>query len=167
MKDKAKQIDLSMNDLPVKTLEITWSASSYQFFFIASPLVEDIVSTKRKFFRKISTLFNPLGFVTPFVIRARTLMREVWISGNDWDDQLTENILDKTKKWRADLQNLGNIKVGRCLRRSTTQVLSDRSFHQFSNGREDASAAVMYERNVYEDGSYQLPSLPLNLKWGC
>ena len=101
------------------------------------------------------------------MIRARTLVREVWISGNDWDDQLTENILDKTKKWHADLQTLGNIKVGRCLRRSTTQVLSDRSSHQFSNGREDTSAAVMYERNVYEDGSYQLPSLPLNLKWGC
>ena len=47
MKDKAKQIDLSMNDLPVKTLEITWSASSYQFFFIASPLVEDSFNKKK------------------------------------------------------------------------------------------------------------------------
>ena len=39
MKDRAKQIDLSMDDLPsVKTLGIIWSASSDQFCFGAAPL---------------------------------------------------------------------------------------------------------------------------------
>ena len=66
---------------------------------------------------KISRLFYPLGFVTPFLIRAKILMQEVWISGIDWIDQLPENILDKAKKWFAELQDLGNMKIGRCLRR--------------------------------------------------
>ena len=68
------------------------STSSDQFLFSAAPLAEDIVLTKRKFLSKISTLFDPLGFITPFVVRAKILMQEVWISGIDWYDQLPENI---------------------------------------------------------------------------
>ena len=49
MKDRAKQIDLSMDDLPsVETLAAVWSASSDQFSFSAAPLAEDIVLTKKE-----------------------------------------------------------------------------------------------------------------------
>ena len=47
-------------------------------------------------------------------------------------------------------------KIDRCLRRSSTQVVTDQSFHVVSNVSEDAYAAVMYERNVYEDGSVSM-----------
>ena len=121
MKDRAKQIDLSIDDLPsVKTLAVVWVASSNQFSFSAAPLVEDKALIKRKFLSKISTLFDPLGFVTPFVVRAKILVQEVWISGIDWDDQHPENILSKVKKWFAELQHLGNIKIGRWLRRQNS-----------------------------------------------
>ena len=157
MRDRAKQIYLSMDDLPsVKTLGVVRSASSDQFSFSAAPLAEGINLTKRKFLSKISTLFDPLGFVTPLVVRAKVLMQEVWISGIDWDDQLPENISDKAKKWFAELQELGNTKIGRCLRRPTTHVVTDQSFHVFSNASDDAYAAVIYERNVYEDGSVSI-----------
>ena len=89
----------------------------------------------------------------PFAIRAKILMQKVWVSGIDWDDQLPENILDKAKKWFAEFQDLVNTKIGRYLRRSTTQVVADQYFHVFSDPSEDAYAVVMYERNVYEDGS--------------
>ena len=39
------------------------------------------------------------------------------------------------------------------MRRPTTQVVTDQSFHLFSNASEDAYATVMHERNVYEDAS--------------
>ena len=88
--------------------------------------------------------------------RAKILMEEAWISGIDWDYQLPENISDKAKKWFAELQDLCNIKIGRCFRRPTTQVATDQSFHVFSTASEDAYAAVMYERNVYEDRSVSI-----------
>ena len=76
MKGRAKQIDLSMDDLPsVNTLGVKWSASSDQFSFSAAHLVENIVLTKRKFLSKISNLFDPLGFATLFVVRVKILMQ--------------------------------------------------------------------------------------------
>ena len=80
-------------------------------------------------------------------------MQELWVSGIVWDDQLTEYILDNVQKWFAELQDLDNIKIGRCLRRPLTQVITDQSFHVFSDRSENAYAAVMYELNAYEDES--------------
>ena len=69
-----------------------------------------------------------------------------WFPGINWDDQL----LEKTSKKRfEELQDLG--KIARCLKRSTTQVEADQHFDVFSDASEDADAAAMYERNVYED----------------
>ena len=80
----------------------------------------------------------------------------------DWDDHSPENILDKAKKWFAELQDLRNIKIGRWLRRSTTQVVADQFFHVFSSAGSDAYAAAMYERNVYEDGSVSVSFIASN-----
>ena len=160
MKDRAKQIGLSIYDLlSVKALGVIWSASSDQFSFSAGPLVKNIVLTKKKFLSKISTLFHPLGFVIPFVVRAKIHLQEVWISGIDWDDQFPENISDRAKKWFAQLEDLGIIKIGRCLRGSSAQ-----SFHVFSDASEDACAAVMYERNVYEAGSASISFIVFKFK---
>ena len=43
--------------------------------------------------------------------------------------------------------------------------MADQSLHVFSNASEDAYATVIYERNVYEDGSVSVSLLPLNPKW--
>ena len=83
-------------------------------------------------------------------------MQELSTSRIDWDDELPENISGKAKKWFAELQDLSNIKISRCLRRPTIQIVTDQSFHVFSVASEDAYAAVMYERNVYEDGSVSI-----------
>ena len=57
IKDRAKQTDVSMDDLPsVKTLGVVWSTSSDQFFFSAAPLAEHIALTRKKFLCKISTV---------------------------------------------------------------------------------------------------------------
>ena len=78
LQDRAKQIDLSLDDLPsVKTLGVMWSASSDEFSFCKTILEESAVLTKRKFLSKISTLFDPLGFLTPFTVRAKILMQEI------------------------------------------------------------------------------------------
>ena len=59
MKDRAKQIDLSMDDLPsVKTLGEVWSASSDQFSFSAAPLAEDLSFDKNEVLeQKLNTIW--------------------------------------------------------------------------------------------------------------
>ena len=63
---------------------------------------------------KIVKLFDPLEFVTPFVVRAKILLHEILISGLDWNDLFQEALTSKALK-RFNELDLPTIKVPRCL----------------------------------------------------
>ena len=92
LEDRASEIDLDSGELPtVKTLGILWRAKKDIFSFHSSPPEENQIITKRSFLRTTATLFDPLGFLAPFIIRAKVVMQEIWRKGFDWDEELDED----------------------------------------------------------------------------
>ncbi|XP_052809477.1 uncharacterized protein LOC128237941 [Mya arenaria] len=86
---RAKTVDLQKNELPkVKTLGVTWVPEEDIFSFEFTAVDENKRMTKREYLKKISTLFDPLGLLTPYNIRAKMLMQDIWISGVDWDEKV-------------------------------------------------------------------------------
>ena len=65
--------------------------------------------TKRNVLKKIATLFDPLGFLSPFTVTAKILMQEMWIIGVDWDDPLPSDIVKKVNVWFLELEQLSNV----------------------------------------------------------
>jgi len=55
--------------------------------------------TKRNVLRKIATIFDPPGFVGPFVVKAKILLQELWSRGYDWDDVIQDDIAGGGKEW--------------------------------------------------------------------
>ena len=50
---------------------------------------------KANFLSRIATLFDPLGLLAPFLIRAKILMQEVWLNGLEWDERLPPELSAK------------------------------------------------------------------------
>ena len=74
--DRASEVDLEKNQLPVtKTLGVSWTACDDQFLFKYSPPSTDFEYTKRNVLKKTATLFDPQGFFSPFVVKAKLLMQ--------------------------------------------------------------------------------------------
>ena len=71
--------------------------------------------TKRNFLKKIATLFDPIGFLAPFTIRAKMLLQDMWTAGLGWDDGLTEPLINLARAWFSELGNLKDIQVPRRL----------------------------------------------------
>ena len=67
--------------------------------------------TKRDVLRKGATIFDPLGFVSPFVVKAKILLQELWSRGYDWDDVIHDEIASRIGSWYEQLKGLGNVKV--------------------------------------------------------
>ena len=69
--DRAAEVDLDKGQLPsVKTLGVLWLAKEDVFTYKVNPPDEKFQLTKRNFLRKIAMLFDPMGFLAPYVIRA-------------------------------------------------------------------------------------------------
>ncbi|CAG2212937.1 unnamed protein product [Mytilus edulis] len=130
--DRASQVDLDEGYLPsVKTLGVIWQADN------------DI-------FTKVATLFDPLGFIAPYTIRGKLLLQEMWTAGLDWDDQLNEELVEKSREWFRELDELCCIKIPRCLQLNEDIVLT--SLHTLNDASQEAYGSVIYARHEYKSG---------------
>ena len=115
--DRKAEVDLDRSQLPcTKTLGVWWLADQDVFTFKETADEENSMSyIKRNFLKKIATLFDPIGFLVPFTIRAKMLLQDMWTAGMDWDDELTEPLISSSRAWFGELGELKDIQVPRCL----------------------------------------------------
>ena len=136
VEDRAQGVEISDGEnLPTqKTLGVKWNAETDTFNFEVK-LPTNSPPTKRNVLSCIASLFDPLQFLSPFTMRARLLMQEIWAAGVDWDDVLPTKLENKWNDWLSELQEIPTISFPRCLRLSHP---TDIQLHVFS----DASSAV-------------------------
>lgn len=149
--DRATELNLVLEDTPsIKTLGILWNAKEDEFTFKGNP-PEDHRITKRSFLRKVATLFDPLGFLAPFTIRARTILQEMWTTGIDWDDDVPTSIEKKVRNWFSELKKLDSVRIPRCLK--AEPLATSTTLHTFVDASNIAYGSVVYVRHVYQSGN--------------
>ena len=102
--------------------------------------------TKRSLVSISSKLFDPLGFIGPFTIRAKILYQEVWLRGLTWDAPLTQEIKEQWRRWKLELKELENVRVCRSLLNTAILNVVDVQLHGFSDANPKAYGAVSYLR---------------------
>ena len=108
--DCATVVDLDKGLLPkVKTLVVLWDPVQDVFTFSVNPPDSDYVTTKCSFLQRIASLFDPLGFLAPFTIRAKMLTQEMWAAGLDWDSPTSPELSAAAHKWFAELSELPSL----------------------------------------------------------
>ena len=96
----------------------------------------DIVSLARSF-------YDPLGLITPLIIRIKVLIQELCKALVSWDETLQGDLLDKWKMLLHDLRVCQSIKIPRYYAISLRQVDSYR-LYGFSDASAVAYAAVVF-----------------------
>ena len=131
-----------------KTLGVLWSAQEDVFsFHVTTPVVEDIL-TKRSILGGVGAVFDPLGLASPFIVRAKILIQDLWSMGLGWDEPITSEISVRVKECFLELKE---IKVPRSLRESMVEKLT--SVHTFVDASKDAyGGAVSYLTCEYDQG---------------
>ncbi|XP_064637073.1 uncharacterized protein LOC135493580 [Lineus longissimus] len=149
--DRASEINLEEGQLPsVKALGVLWLAEEDVFTFHLTAPEEDFKITKRSLLRKVASIFDPLGLVSPYVVRGKMLMQEVWASGIDWDDEVPEILEKKARDWMTEISYLAEAKVPRCIQLQEKAVSIE--IHSFGDASADAHGAAIYTRVTYDSG---------------
>ena len=116
---------------------------------------QDIKLTKRIVLSQVNRIYDPMGLATPFTIRAKGLMRSLWISENksDWDDPIPDMLKKEWMNFFDDLPNMEQEVFERCIKPANAR--GDPILVIFSDGSEVAYGACAYARWNTTDNSYE------------
>ena len=74
--EHATEIVIDSGQDPItKTLGISWNSTKDEFTVTTSAVSPGFQTTKRNILRKIATIFDPLGFVCPYVVVVKILLQ--------------------------------------------------------------------------------------------
>ena len=134
----------------VKALGCSWSPAS-DLISIQSQ-EQEVAMTKRGMLKCTASIFDPLGIVSPFVVRAKLLLQRLWSMNFDWDQPLEGDVLHAWEAWLSERRSLMSIKTPRCYKADLRDPVSRAELHVFGDASQDAFAAVAYLRQVSSDG---------------
>ena len=100
--------------------------------------------TQRVFLSLVSAVYDPIGLAAPYTVTARLLLKDIWrLSGQQWDNNLPDNVCKKILDRAAELHNLSEITIPRCSFRGTMRNVE---LHVFGESSQDVFAAVAFLR---------------------
>ena len=105
-------------------------------------------TTRRTILLIVFSLFDPLGFVAPFVMKAKLLMQTLCRIKLGWDNVLDEQHKTQWLLWIEDLPKFQEIQINRCFKPENFGEVRDAQLHCFSDGSRAGYGAVVYLRLV-------------------
>jgi len=141
-----KEIKFTENDA-IKVLGVKWLPQSDCFSYDVN--VKDHKVTKRSILSIMSSIYDPLGWLTPTILWAKKLMQTLWTLGVDWDTSLSDEIVKLWSQFITELKLLENIRIPRKVLLINCTCIQ---LHGFCDASSEAYAACLYLRCVSTDG---------------
>ncbi|CAB0018071.1 unnamed protein product, partial [Nesidiocoris tenuis] len=121
----------------MKILGVSWNPTGD--FFHYSPTELENVETKRDLLSCISQIYDPLGWLSPIVIKSRIVFRQVADQGFSWDSTLPPDVQSQWNKIQSQLPNVRNLRIPRYMSTSEESMLVG-----FCDASEQAYGCVIY-----------------------
>jgi hypothetical protein len=102
-------------------------------FFKHLNITKNPVWTKRLILKLSATVYDPLGLISPYTVKARSILQELWKCDLTWDQPIPEEFAKRWQSWLDELFVLAeNISIPRWLkcrddRRISLHVFTDAS----------------------------------------
>ncbi|XP_050065913.1 uncharacterized protein LOC126554977 [Aphis gossypii] len=141
-------LEIGDNDT-VKSLGLEWKPFADQFQFTLNTTTRKDKLTKRIVLSDLNKIFDPLGFLSPVLIRGKIYLQQIWAANMDWDRELQPNMRDKWLNFYHNLNELKTCAIPRKVKPSPTQRVE---IHGFCDASEVAYGACIYVRSMDKNG---------------
>jgi hypothetical protein len=146
----AKQDNVQDEDIPTNVLGIKWDVNTDTLRLNPIDMHPPEIPTKRNIVSFMSKTYDPLGFVSPILVKAKMLVQELWKEKMDWDEPVGEDIKVQWDPIAQSIQRVSDISFTRRINMSTTSEQEPVILHVFSDASMKAYGAVAYIQNQDE-----------------
>ena len=119
--------------------------------------------TRRLMLSYISSMFDPLGFISAITLRGKMLFQEATRLQLDWDTPVPDALAHSWMEWLQSLPELDTLKFNRCMipgefADGVTEV------HNFCNGSQASYGCCSYIRVINETGQIHVALITAKLR---
>ena len=139
-----KELDLDSGTLPLeRTLGGQWCIESDCFQF--SIILQDKPCTRRGILSTVSSIFDPLGFVSPLLLQGKFILQDLCSR-----DPIPDDTRAKWEAWKSELLKLERITIPRCYKPAEFGRVTRAELHHFSDASVKGYGQCSYLRLVDE-----------------
>ncbi|XP_006812352.1 uncharacterized protein LOC102804307 [Saccoglossus kowalevskii] len=140
--DKSKDLSsLGGGDLQ-RALGVQWFIKEDSLGYVISPKTKP--STRRGILSVVASVYDPLGLVSPFILKAKFLLRELCLLNCKWDQDIPKKIEIEWNKWLSDLSHLTTLRIRRSYKEPKLGAVVYRELHHFGDASSTGYGAVSY-----------------------
>ena len=136
------------NSEVIRTLGLEWDPNHDVFQF--KPNLPKASLTKRHILSAVSRIFDPLGLISPILIRAKAFLQSLWLEKLEWDQVISNKLATEWITLENDIFYMKKIEIPRlvAIKNATNYILNG-----FCDASKTAYAAVIYLVSQDKDGN--------------
>lgn len=130
----------------IKTLGLGWNTVQDEFIFSCNFQICFDSFTKRTTMSTIARLYDPLGWINPYITKAKMFLSKLWQQNIEWDDPFSPSLSKEWTEIVTQLQHINQIKIPRWLNTTSKNVLNE--LHVFCDSSQNAYSVAIYLRTI-------------------
>ena len=140
-----------INESQVSCLGMSWNNSKDTLSYLNVYKEKVTALTRRTILSLIAMLYDPLGFLSPIVIKGKIFIQSLWEEKLEWDEEVSQTLAAQWLKIYEDLKLAHTVSIPRWI-----NYYSNCSFeiHGFADASIKAMAAVVYFRILCDGYSF-------------
>ena len=153
-----KEYDLSQSSpLIERALGVHWCIENDNLFF--KIVFKDSPLTRTGILSTISSIYDPPGLASPFILPGRLILQAVVHEKKGWDTELSAEHRMKWEKWRSKICKLDKVHIRRCVKPTGFGKAVETTLHHFADASEAGYGTASYIRQVNENGDISVSLL--------
>ena len=116
-------VNFDLDQTPIeRALGVLWDPK--QDVLKIKTVNKEVPNTRRGILNFISSIFDPLGILSPSLIEPKQIIQDLWKQNIDWEEQIPADILQRSQKWKSTLKKLESVKISRWYHTSPNDTMN-------------------------------------------
>jgi hypothetical protein len=107
--------------------------------------------TRRNILSIIASVYDPLGMVAPYILKAKEILQTLCQRKVGWDEEIPQDQKQEWDIWLQDFPRLREVKIDRCFKAASVLQPYQVQLHHFADASERGYGTVSYLR--YKNGT--------------